>query len=77
MFKNLLKLVRARKISGVIVLKLDRLTRNMKDLLHLLEVFKKYGVRLVSVSENLDTGSASGRIFCSHVGVNCAVGTAV
>ncbi|MEO7653183.1 MAG: recombinase family protein [Bryobacteraceae bacterium] len=43
-------------------LKLDRLTRSVKDLGHLLERLEKRGVALVSVAESLDTRSAAGRL---------------
>lgn len=59
---RLLALVDARAIQCVIVAKLDRLTRSVKDLGELLERFQKHGVSLVSVAESLDTGSATGRL---------------
>ena len=42
--------------------KLDRLTRSVKDLCGLLELFEKRKVALISVAEALDTGSAAGRL---------------
>ena len=47
---------------AVIVAKLDRLTRSVKDLCGLLELFEKRKVALISVAEALDTGSAAGRL---------------
>ena len=49
-------------IDAVIIAKLDRLTRSVKDLADLLERFHRRGVALVSVAESLDTGSAAGRL---------------
>jgi hypothetical protein len=46
----------------VIVAKLDRLTRSVKDLCELLERFERRDVALISVAESLDTGSAAGRL---------------
>ncbi len=46
----------------LIIAKLDRLTRSVKDLAELMERFQKRGVSLVSVAESLDTGSAAGRL---------------
>lgn len=66
--QEVLSMVRSRKVKAVIIYKLDRLTRNQKDLLSLLETFNRFGVRLVSVSEQLDTSSASGRFFISMLG---------
>src|ERR1700732_2703563 len=60
--QRLLALVDAGKVKAVIVAKLDRLTRSVKDLCELLERFERKGVALVSVAESLDTGSAAGRL---------------
>jgi site-specific DNA recombinase len=60
--RRLLDMVDARQVDVVIVAKLDRLTRSVRDLAELLERFSRRGVSLVSVNEALDTGSASGRL---------------
>src|SRR5438445_5760648 len=60
--ERLLALVEDRKVQTVIIAKLDRLTRSVKDLAELLERFQRRGVSLVSVAESLDTGSAAGRL---------------
>jgi DNA invertase Pin-like site-specific DNA recombinase len=60
--ERLLALVDARKVQVVIVAKLDRLTRSVKDLALLLERFTRKGVALVSVAESLDTSTAAGRL---------------
>jgi DNA invertase Pin-like site-specific DNA recombinase len=60
--ERLLALVEARKVDTVIVAKLDRLTRSVKDLALLLEQFTRRGVALVSVAESLDTNTAAGRL---------------
>jgi DNA invertase Pin-like site-specific DNA recombinase len=59
---RLLALVDSRKVQAVIVAKLDRLTRSVKDLCELLELFERRGVALISVAESLDTSSAAGRL---------------
>jgi site-specific DNA recombinase len=59
---RLLALIDAGAVDSVIVAKLDRLTRSVKDLAVLLERFQKRGVSLISVAEALDTGSAAGRL---------------
>ena len=46
----------------MIIAKLDRLTRSVKDLCSLLELFETRGVALISVAESLDTASAAGRL---------------
>jgi DNA invertase Pin-like site-specific DNA recombinase len=60
--ERLLALVDARKVDVVIIAKLDRLTRSVKDLAQLLERFTRRGVALVSVAESLDTNTAAGRL---------------
>ena len=59
---RLIELVDTRAVDTVIIAKLDRLTRSVKDLAELLERFNRRGVSLVSVAESLDTGSAAGRL---------------
>ena len=59
---RLLSLVDAGAVDAVIIAKLDRLTRSVKDLAELLERFTRRGVSLVSVAESLDTGTAAGRL---------------
>jgi DNA invertase Pin-like site-specific DNA recombinase len=54
--------------ESVIVAKLDRLTRSVKDLFGLLELLEKRKVALVSVAESLDTGSAAGRLVITIMG---------
>src|ERR1022692_3672331 len=60
--QRLLALINAGQVQVVIVAKLDRLTRSVKDLCGLLELLEKRKVALISVAESLDTGSAAGRL---------------
>jgi DNA invertase Pin-like site-specific DNA recombinase len=60
--ERLLSLVDSRGVDTVIIAKLDRLTRSVKDLAELMERFKRRGVSLVSVAESLDIGTAAGRL---------------
>jgi site-specific DNA recombinase len=59
---KLLSLIDAGGVQTVIVAKLDRLTRSVKDLCELLDRFDRKKVALVSVVESLDTSSAAGRL---------------
>jgi len=59
---RVLELVDAREVDAVIVYKLDRLTRSVRDLGDLLERFERRGVSLVSVQESLDTATPAGRL---------------
>lgn len=59
---RVLALVEASQVDTVIVAKLDRLTRSVRDLADLLDTFAAHHVALVSVAESLDTGTAAGRL---------------
>lgn len=52
----------------VSVVRLDRLGRNLKHLLTLVEHFEKGGVDFVSLSESIDTSSPTGRLTFSLFG---------
>lgn len=52
----------------VLVYKLDRLTRNVRDLLDMLEEFEQYNVSFKSATEVFDTTSAIGKLFITMVG---------
>ena len=49
--------------KGIVILKLDRLSRNVKDTVELMELFDECGARLCSVYEHLDSTHAFGRYF--------------
>lgn len=61
--------MRQGRAMGVIVYRLDRLTRSVRDLAELLEDhFHNTRFRLISVSESLDTHSAAGRLVVNVIG---------
>lgn len=61
--KRLIEMVEAGKVSTVIVYKLDRLTHSVADLDRLVKLFERKGVALVSLQENLDATTATGRLM--------------
>ena len=72
---RLMDMVNAGEVDVIITAKLDRLTRNLSDLLHLLDVLRKArrasggkGVALVSCSESLDTTTPTGRLMIHLLG---------
>lgn len=67
--QELLALVRRREVSAVVVLKLDRLTRNIRDLLELVDTMQRSGAALASVSERIDASTATGRLMLQLLGV--------
>lgn len=64
--KRLIQDIKLGLIDAVIVYKLDRLSRRTKDTLHLVEdIFIKNNVKFISLSENIDTSTSSGKFFLS------------
>ncbi|MFB2237572.1 recombinase family protein [Staphylococcus aureus] len=59
---------RLEEFDLVLVYKLDRLTRNVRDLLEMLEVFEKNNIAFKSATELFDTTSAIGKLFITMVG---------
>jgi DNA invertase Pin-like site-specific DNA recombinase len=57
------------EIGAVVMLKLDRLTRSVRDLAEILDLSKKHEVALISVSESLDTSTAAGTLVVHMMGV--------
>jgi DNA invertase Pin-like site-specific DNA recombinase len=55
--------MKQNKINLVISYKIDRLTRSPKDFYQLIELFEKYGVDFISVTERFDTSTPSGRLL--------------
>lgn len=57
------RLMEERLVDAVVALKLDRLTRSVSDFHELLKAATRTGVGIVSVTENLDTSSATGKLM--------------
>lgn len=61
-----LNMIKVGLADGLVVAKLDRLTRSVRDLSYLLEeYFTKYA--LMSVADKIDTSSASGRLVLNII----------
>ncbi|MBM3299121.1 MAG: recombinase family protein [Deltaproteobacteria bacterium] len=58
-----LDLVKSRKVSALVVYKLDRLARNAREALEIADLLKAKAVDLHSITEKIDTESAAGRLF--------------
>jgi site-specific DNA recombinase len=61
--QRVLELVNAKKIDAIIVTKLDRLTRSVRDAIDLIELFNKKGIAFISIDEKIDTKSPIGEFF--------------
>lgn len=67
--QKLIDLIKNKLVDAVICYKLDRLTRKTRDLLYLIEdVFSKNNIQFISLNENIDTSSASGKFFLTVMG---------
>ncbi len=66
--QQLILAVESGHVTNVVVWRLDRLSRNVRDLQELDSLFSQHGVALHSVSENLDLSSAAGRMFFNILG---------
>jgi len=65
--KRLLEMVKACRIEAIIVYKLDRLSRKTIDTLNLIEMFESKGIAFHSISEKVDTKSATGKFFLTII----------
>ena len=62
--RQLLADCRAGSVSAVVVWKLDRLSRSLRDTLTIIEdIFQPRNITLVSVTESIDTSTPSGRMM--------------
>lgn len=60
--------IRAGRVTVVVVHRLDRLYRNLESLLKFIRMIKAYKVRLVSVTEQIDTDNWWGRLVLYVLG---------
>lgn len=51
-----------REGDTLVIYKLDRLGRSLKDLLDIIEQLQKRNISLVSLKDNIDTGSTTGKL---------------
>jgi site-specific DNA recombinase len=66
--QQLLAMVERGHVDTVLVWRLDRLSRNLGDLVLLADTFGRAGVALHSFTEKLDLSSATGRMFYNILG---------
>ena len=67
--QELIGLCQRRQVDVVVIYKLDRLTRSVRDLGYLVQdVFGKYGVAFSSIQDNFDTTTANGKLILNILG---------
>lgn len=67
--QRILAMIEAKQIDGLLVAKLDRVTRSVKDLDNLMRLFRAKNVSLISVEESLDMSTATGRMMMNLIGL--------
>ena len=66
--QQLLRMVEEGHVSNILTWRLDRLSRNLGDLIMLADRFGQAGVALHSFTEKIDLSSATGRMFYNILG---------
>src|SRR3990167_5577152 len=66
--KNLLKDAKEKKFNLILVYKIDRFSRNLKDLLNLVDELSTYGVGFKSATEPFDTTTSAGKLMFQQLG---------
>jgi len=51
------------KIDVILVYKIDRLSRSLRDFLDMIETFERHDVVFVAITQSFDTGSSTGRLM--------------
>lgn len=65
---RLLEDARAKKFDLILVYKLDRFSRRLRDLLNLLDELDSYGIQFKSATEPYETTSSSGKLMLQQLG---------
>lgn len=68
MLQRLLEDANRRRIDIVLTWKLDRLARSLRDLVNLIDSFGNVAVSLISLKENIDLSSSTGRLLVHMIG---------
>ena len=65
--KRMMEDVKRGHITGLVFSKLARLARNARELMDFSDFFREYDADLISLQENVDTSTPSGRLFYNMV----------
>jgi site-specific DNA recombinase len=65
--QNLLVDIEAGRVDVVVIYRLDRLSRSLRDFLNMMETFDRRKVSFASVTERIDTTSSAGRLFLNMI----------
>jgi DNA invertase Pin-like site-specific DNA recombinase len=67
-FQEMLKAARSREFDILLVWKLDRFARSLNDLIINLRDFQEIGIEFVSLKDNLDLTTSTGRLMTQIIG---------
>lgn len=67
--KKLFHDIKAGRVQAVLVTKLDRITRSLRDLVKLVEFFSSHSVKFVSITQNVDSSGPFGRFMRDLLGL--------
>ncbi|MDD3531670.1 MAG: recombinase family protein [Candidatus Pacebacteria bacterium] len=59
---------RSRKFDAIVIVRLDRITRSLANLLSTIEDLERWNVRLVCTDQMIETGSATGKLLIHLLG---------
>ena len=65
--QKLLADIEAGRVDVVVIYRLDRLSRSLRDFLNMMEAFDRRKVSFASVTERIDTTSSAGRLFLNMI----------
>lgn len=67
-FQQMLSDIKNSKIHAIVVYKLSRISRNMRDLVNIVNFLKECNVHLISIEDNIDTSTPMGMTFLYLIG---------
>lgn len=67
-YKKMMDLIDRGEVSQIVTWRLDRISRSVADLQGLLKKLKSHKVNLISLHENIDLKTASGRLLVNILG---------
>ena len=69
--KRLMEDIKAGGIDVIVVYKLDRLSRSLLDFMNLAEFFEQHNVGVISVTQDINTSTSSGRMMLNILMTFC------
>ncbi len=66
--QKVLDMIHKKEVSALVVYKLDRLSRKVRDITNLIDMFEKYNISFHSVIEKIDTKTAMSKFFINIMG---------